>query len=32
MDSNVIIETERLLLRQWNVKDANDIVDRLNNN
>jgi len=31
MDKNMIIETERLILRGWNLDDANDLVDGLNN-
>ncbi len=31
MDKNVIIETERLILRQWNMTDIDDIVEGLNN-
>ena len=31
MDEKVIIETERLILRQYKLEDANDIVEGLNN-
>lgn len=31
MDDKVIIETDRLILRQYRVEDADDIVDGLNN-
>ena len=31
MDKDLVIETERLILRSWRVEDANDIVDGLNN-
>ena len=31
MNKDVIIETERLILRQWNMNDLNDIVEGLNN-
>lgn len=31
MDSNVIIETERLILRQWSLGDIDDVVEGLNN-
>ena len=31
MNKDVIIETERLILRQWNMDDINDIVEGLNN-
>ena len=31
MNKDVIIETERLILRQWNMDDLNDIVEGLNN-
>lgn len=31
MNKDVIIETERLILRQWNMDDINDVVEGLNN-
>ena len=31
MDKDLIIETDRLLLRQWNMNDVKDIVEGLNN-
>lgn len=31
MNENVVIETERLVLRQYKLEDANDIVEGLNN-
>lgn len=31
MDKDIIIETERLILRQWNLDDVDDIVEGLNN-
>lgn len=31
MNKNIIIETERLILRQWDLNDVNDIVEGLNN-
>ena len=31
MNKDVVIETERLILRQWNIEDLNDIVEGLNN-
>ena len=31
MNKDVIIETERLILRQWNMKDIKDMVEGLNN-
>ena len=31
MNKDVIIETERLILRQWNMNDINDMVEGLNN-
>ena len=31
MDDKVIIETERLILRQYKLEDANDVVEGLNN-
>jgi len=31
MDEKVIIETDRLILRQYNLNDINDVVDGLNN-
>lgn len=31
MDKDMIIETERLILRQWNMKDITDMVEGLNN-
>lgn len=31
MDKDMIIETERLILRQWNMNDIADIVEGLNN-
>ena len=31
MDENVVIETERLILRQYKLEDINDIVEGLNN-
>ena len=31
MNKDVIIETERLILRKWNMNDLNDIVEGLNN-
>lgn len=31
MNKDVVIETERLILRQWNMNDIDDIVDGLNN-
>lgn len=31
MNKNVIIETERLILRQYTINDINDIVEGLNN-
>lgn len=31
MNKDVVIETERLILRQWNMNDIDDMVDGLNN-
>lgn len=31
MNKDVIIETERLILRKWNMDDINDVVEGLNN-
>ena len=31
MDKDMIIETERLILRQWNMNDITDMVEGLNN-
>ena len=31
MDKDLVIETERLLLRAWKIEDADDLVDGLNN-
>ena len=31
MNENIIIETDRLILRQWKLKDVNDVVEGLNN-
>ena len=31
MDKNLIIETERLILRQWSLDDVSDLVEGLNN-
>ena len=31
MDEDMIIETERLILRQWNMNDIADMVEGLNN-
>ncbi len=31
MNKDVIIETDRLLLRQWSIDDADDLVEGLNN-
>lgn len=31
MDKNVVIKTDRLLLRIWNMEDIDDIVEGLNN-
>ena len=31
MNYDVVIETERLILRQWNINDIDDIVEGLNN-
>lgn len=31
MNENVVIETQRLVLRQYKLEDANDIVEELNN-
>ena len=31
MNKNITIETERLILRQWNMNDIDDIVEGLNN-
>ena len=31
INKNIIIETERLILRQWDLNDVNDIVEGLNN-
>ena len=31
MDKDIIIETERLILRQWNMDDIDDMVEGLNN-
>ena len=31
MDKDIIIETDRLILRQWNLEDVNDVVEGLNN-
>lgn len=31
MDEKVIIETERLILRQYKLEDVNDVVEGLNN-
>ena len=31
MDEKVIIETERLILRQYKLEDVNDIIEGLNN-
>lgn len=31
MNENIIIETDRLILRQWKLDDINDVVEGLNN-
>ncbi len=31
MDEDIIIETDRLILRKWKLEDVDDIVDGLNN-
>lgn len=31
MNKNIMIETDRLLLRQWNMNDIDDMVEGLNN-
>lgn len=31
MNKDVVIETERLILRQWNMNDIDDIVEGLKN-
>lgn len=31
MDKDIIIETDRLILRQWNMDDIDDMVEGLNN-
>ena len=31
MNKNITIETERLILRQWNMNDIDDMVEGLNN-
>ena len=31
MSKNVVVETERLILRQWNMDDIDDMVEGLNN-
>ena len=31
MDKDLIIETDRLVLRAWNIDDVNDLVEGLNN-
>jgi len=31
MNKDIIIETERLILRQWKLEDVNDVVEGLNN-
>lgn len=31
MNQNITIETERLILRQWNMTDINDMIEGLNN-
>ena len=31
MDNNILIETERLILRAWKITDIDDIVEGLNN-
>jgi len=31
MDKDLVIETERLILRAWNLNDVDDVVDGLNN-
>ena len=31
MDKNLVIETERLILRAWNLADVDDLVEGLNN-
>lgn len=31
MDNNLVIETERLILRQYRIEDAQDVVEGLNN-
>ena len=31
MDKDIIIETDRLILRQWNTDDIDDMVEGLNN-
>ena len=31
MDDKVVIETERLILRQYRLEDADDVVEGLNN-
>ena len=31
MNNNLIIETDRLILRQWKIEDADDLVEGLNN-
>ena len=30
MDKDIIIETDRLILRQWNLEDVNDVVEGVN--
>ncbi len=31
MNEDIIIETDRLILRQWKLDDVNDVVEGLNN-
>ena len=31
MNEDIIIETDRLILRQWRLDDVNDVVEGLNN-
>lgn len=31
MNKDLIIETDRLILRQYKISDANDVVEGLNN-
>lgn len=31
MNDDLIIETDRLILRQWKIEDADDLVEELNN-